>query len=265
MVVFDQQQLYQFAFEILLFVLIIVITAFIAYVSRSLISRALRSSSPYLAARIRRFVFLLIWAVGILFALGRVGISSDILLILLALAGIGFLVSAYPVLQNLISRSFLSQQYKVGDVIYIGGTTGKVIEITDLNTVLLDNEGNLVTVPNVLFLRNIWTKQQLTGYEVSFPFVIEKKIDVVTFEKELMISLKGMKKYFKKEPQIVTSKTEEKTTELSLILNLKNPEMKGVVIVEVEEKVRKLIDELTEKAENSRKETKLKEIKDIGK
>lgn len=264
MISLGQAQSYQFVYEISIFLLVLFITAFIAHISKTIISNAMRFSSPYLAARIRRYVFLLIWAIGIIFGLGQVGISPEILIFLLALAGIGFIVFAYPVLQNFISRSFLSLQYRVGDVISIGGSTGKVIEITDLNTVLLDDEGNLANVPNVLFQKEIWTKYQVSGYEVTIPVVIKKEIDAVAFEKALLESVSELKKYFKKAPRGVTSKTDEKTTELSLILNLKDPEKKKLVVTEIDEMVGKLIAEFTMKAKETRKEEKLKEIKDIG-
>ncbi|VVB87401.1 Uncharacterised protein [uncultured archaeon] len=98
---------------------------------------------------------------------------------------------------------------------------------------------------------------------MTIPIVINKEIDAVNFEKGLMSSIRDMK-YFKKEPGIVTSKTDEKIIELSLILNLKDPEKKSVVTVEINEIITKLIAEFTEKAEKERKEAKLKEIKDIS-
>lgn len=261
----DQVQLTQFAIELGAFLLIILVTALIAHISKTLISTALPSSSSYLAARIQRYVFLIIWAVGIILAINQVGVSTDILLLLTALAAIGFFLSAYPVLQNFISRSFLSLQYRVGDTISIESTSGKVIEITDLNTVLLDGEGNLVSVPNVMFIKSIWTKFQPSGYELTLPVVIRKDIDTVAFETALLESIVDLKKYFKKLAQIVTSKTDDKTTELSLILNLKDPEKKSLVTTEIHEKVEKLKIEFAHKAEEMKKEEKLNEIKDIGK
>ena len=265
MISLGQAQSYQFAYETSIFLLVLFITALIAHISKTLISNTLRSSSPYLASRIRRYVFLLIWVTGIIFGLGQVGVSPEILIFLLALTGTGFIASAYPVLQNFISRSFLSLQYKVGDVISIGGSMGKVIEITDLNTVLLDDEGNLANVPNVLFQKEIWTKYQVSGYEVTVPVVIKKEIDAVAFEKALLESVSELKRYFKKAPRGVTSKIDEKTTELSLILNLKDPEKKSLVITEIDEMVGKLIAEFTREAKETRKEEQLNEIKDITK
>lgn len=263
----SQQQLYLFAYEVFTFILIILGIAIVAGISKTLIDKAMKSSSPYLVARIKQYVFILIWAIGIILGIRQVGISTDILVLLIGIAGIGFIASALYGLQNLVSRSFLNlqMQYKVGDVISIKNFSGKVIEITDLNTVLLDKDGRLIAVPNVQFLKEIWIKYSSvsSGYEMTIPIVINKEIDGVNFEKGLLSSIKDLK-YFKKEPGIVTSRTDEKTIELSLILNLKDPEKKSVVTVEINEIITKLIAEFTEKAEKERKEAKIKEIKDIS-
>lgn len=264
----SQEQLYLFAYDIFIFSLIIILTALAARISRTLIDRALQPGNPHLVAHIKHYVFLLIWAIGIVLGIKQVGISTDILILLIGLAGIGFIASAIYVLQNFVSRSFLNihMQYKVGDVISIKNFTGKVIEITDLNTILLDKEGKLIAVPNVQFLREIWIKHSSVsaGYEMTIPVVINKGIDIVSFEKELSNSFKELRKYFKKEPNIVTSKTDEKTVEMSLILNLKDPEKKSIVTAELNEIINKLIAGFTERAEKERKEAKLKEIKDIS-
>lgn len=265
MVFFDQEQLMLFAFEIIEFLVIILLTAVIAAISKILINKATQSSSQYLATRIKRYAILLIWAIGIIFAISQVGISTDILILLLAVTGIGFFVSAYPVLQNIISHSFFNLQYKIKDVITINGHRGQVIEITDINTILLDDDGDLISVPNVLFLKETWTKHQISGYEFTIPLVIKKDIDVVDFEKALLESLQELIKAFKKAPNIVTTKAGDKTTELSLILNLKDPAKKSLVTAEITEKIDVLKAEFTEKISNSQKESKLKQIKDIGK
>jgi len=268
MVFSGQEQLSLFIDDVIIFFIFILFTAVIARISRSLIDRALKSSSRYLAARIKQYVFVIIWSIGIILGIRQVGISTDILTLLLALGGIGFIVSAKDVLQNLISRSFLNiqMQYKTGDIISMNSYKGKVIEITDLNTVLLDDGGNLISIPNVLFLKEIWVRHRLSGgYEITLPLTIDKEIDVVNFEKELLTALKELDRYFKKEPRLVTSETDDKAAELSLILSLRDPEKKSVVTLEVDEKVNNLISELKEKAEKTKKESKLKELKDISK
>jgi len=268
MQILGQEQLYRLAYNIFIFILIIAITFIIVRISKTLIDRAMRSSSPYLVAHVKHYASMLLWAIGVILGIRQMGISTDILILLMGLAGIGFIVSAIYVLQNMISRSFLNlhMQYKVGDVISIKNYSGKVIEISDLNTVLLGKDGNLITVPNIQFMKEVWIKHgvALAGYEITIPIVIDKKIDAVNFEKELLNSIRELQGYFKKEPGIVTSKTNEKTVELALILNLKDPEKKSVITVEISEIVNRLIAEFKEKTEKEKKENEIKEIKDIS-
>lgn len=263
------EQLSLIAYDILIFILIILLTSLIAKVSRALIDKTMKSSSPYLIAHVKNYLFVLIWGIGIIIGLKQIGISTDILILLMGLTGIGFIVSAKYILQNYISRTFLNiqMQYRVGDMITIKNFNGKVIEITDLNTVLLDKEGDLIAVPNVQLLKEVWIKHKSVseGYTMTIPVEISKEIDTMVFEKELLNSIIELKQYFKKEPNIVTSKTNEKTIELSLTLSLKDPEKKSVITVEIKEIIERLISGLTEKVQKDKKETEIKEIKDISK
>jgi small-conductance mechanosensitive channel len=263
MISFNQQLPYHVLFELSVLALVLLITGIIASISRAVIGRVMKSSSPYLTSRLETFVFLFIWVTGIIFGLSQVGFFVRILELLLALAGIGLIAVSYPIMQNIVSRSFmnLQRQYKVGDLISIGGFKGKVIEITDLNTVLLDKGGNQVFVPNVNFLKEVWVKHRASGYEVDLPIVIKKEVDVIDFERELLKLLKDLNKYFKKEPNIVTTEAEEKTTELSLMVYLKDPEQKSLVVSEIDEKTKKLVGEFEEKIKNDKKEAELREIK----
>jgi small-conductance mechanosensitive channel len=116
----------------------------------------MKSSNPLIVARIKQYASILIWTTGIILGVRQLGLSTDILILLMGLTGLAFIVSAVYVLQNSVSRSVLNLniQYKVGDVISIKNFSGKVIEITSLNTILLDKEGKLIAVPNVRLCEN---------------------------------------------------------------------------------------------------------------
>lgn len=268
MVIFSQEQIYKFVYDISIFLLFVIFTYLFASASKILINTSMKSSNPLIVARIKQYASILIWTIGMILGVRQLGLSTDILILLMGLTGLAFIVSAVYVLQNTISRSFLNLniQYKVGDMISIKNVSGKVIEITNLNTILLDKEGSLIAVPNLEFIKDIWIKHKsvLEGYEVTIPIVINKGIDAVSFEKELLDSLKEFNKHLKKEPSIITSKTNEKTLQLSLILNLIDPEKKSVISVQVKEIIDKLIAGFTEISEKEKKETEIKEIKEIS-
>ncbi len=268
MVLFGQEQLYTFVYDIFIFLIVVIFTYLFAELSKLLINTSMRSSNPLVVARIKQYASILIWTIGIILGVRQFGLSTDILMFLIGLIGLALIVSAAYVLQNTFSRSFLNLniQYKVGDIISIKNFSGKVIEITSINTILLDKEGRLIAVPNVEFIKEIWVKHKSVseGYEMTIPIVINKGIDTVGFEKELWRSLKELNKHLKKEPSILTSKTNDKTIQLSLILNLNNPEKKSVISAQVKEIVDKLISGFTEKSQKEKKETQIKEIKEIS-
>lgn len=268
MVLFGQEQIYQFVSYISATLLIIIFTSLVAGISRALINTSMKSSNPLIVARIKQYASILIWTIGIILGVKQLGLSTDILVLLMGLTGLALIISSAYVLQNSVSRSFmnLNIQYKVGDMISIKNFSGKVIEITSLNTILLAKEGNLIAVPNVEFIKDIWVKHRslLEGYEITIPIVISKGIDTINFEKELLDSIRELNKYLKKEPSLITSNTNEKTIQLSLILNLIDPEKKSVVSAQVKEIINKLIMGFEEKSEKDKKETEIKEIKEIS-
>lgn len=268
MVLFGQEQIYNLIYDIIIFLIFIIFTYLFAGISKLLINTSMKSSNPLIVARVKQYASIIIWTTGIILGVRQLGLSTDILILLIGLTGLAFIVSAVYVLQNTVSRSFLNLhiQYKVGDMISIKNVSGKVIEITNLNTILLDKEGRLISVPNVEFIKDIWIKHKSVseGYEITIPIVVNKGIDTVRFEKELLGALKELDKHLKKEPSIITSKTNEKTIQLSLILNLIDPEKKSIISVQVKEIIDTLIAGFTERTEKEKKETQIKEIKEIG-
>jgi len=268
MVLIGQDYLYKIVYDISLFLMFIIFTSLFAWISKILINMSMKSSNPLIVARIKQYASILIWTIGIILGVRQLGLSTDILILLMGFMGIAIIVSSVHVLQNTVSRSFLNLniQYKVGDMISIKNFSGKVIEITSLNTVLLDKEGRLIAVPNVEFIKDVWIKHKSIseGYEITIQVVISKAFDTVKFEKELLDSLKELSKHLKKEPSIITSKTNEKTVQLSLILNLIDPEKKSTISAQVKEIVDKLIPGFAERAEKEKKETEIKEIKEIS-
>jgi len=268
MALYGQEYIYKFISDISIFLIFIIFTYLFAWISKRLINMSMKSGNPLIVARIKQYASILIWTIGIILGVRQLGLSTDILILLMGLIGLALIVSAVHVLQNSVSRSFLNLniQYKVGDMISIKTFSGKVIEITGLNTVLLDKEGRLIAVPNVEFIKDVWIKHKSVseGYEITIPVVISKAFDTVKFEKELLGSIKELSKHLKKEPSIITSKTSEKTIQLSLILNLIDPEKKSIISAQVKEIVDKLIPGFAERAEKEKKETEIKEIKEIS-
>ncbi len=241
-----------FLYKLAVFAVILLGTGIVVEIARRLIEKTLQPSMPYVEKYIKRYTTWFIWVIGVTFGIRQVGLSIEVILLVIGLAGVGFLVAARDVLPSMLARHFLDlySQYKLGDHISIGSHHGDVIEITSLNTVIRKGK-NIVVIPNYLFLREPWVNQSTkSGYEVSVPVRVGNELDLVEFEERLVESLKGVESYILSPPTVVTIKSDEKQTEMAVILSLKKPEDKTVVVSEINEMVKKIIDEMLESAES---------------
>jgi small-conductance mechanosensitive channel len=91
-----------------------------------------------------------VWAVAILTALEKVGISPIPALTFVGLAGIAIGFGAQNLVRDVISGFYIvfEDQYVVGDAVQIGETSGKVEQLTLRRTVVRDSRGALVTISN---------------------------------------------------------------------------------------------------------------------
>lgn len=246
MQLFTPEQLYEIGYKVAVFLIIIAATAILARVLRGIFSRAL-TTSPRVAINTQHYVSWLVWFIGIVFALSQLGLSVDILLLVLTLIAIALIVGERDALKNLSARPFLDlySQYKVGDKIRIREFCGKVVEINPLNTILINDKSELIIIPNALFLSDIMiNKTSGRGWEISVPILIDKKVDVVEFEDAILKMLENLKRYFKKgiKPTCVTTKIDEHVTEITVMVTLRNPKNKGAVVEEINRKAKEILE-----------------------
>jgi len=183
------------------------------------------------------------------FGLNTLGLSEQLLEIVIIMFGIGVLIGIKDPISNILSRPFLDiySDYKVGDWIKVGDIGGKVIEINALNTILITKSGDMAVVPNNYFIKNIIINESYqTGYEVTIPIVVDNDTDDITLEKEIIRLTANVKKYLKDgaNPSIIIVQTDERSKELALTLVLKDRENKAVVIEKIKEDVKKLLDKM---------------------
>lgn len=251
MQVFTPEQLYAVGYKVAVFFIIIGLTAIFARILRDIFGKAL-AASPHVAIHTQHYVSWLVWLIGIVFALSQLGLSVDILLLVVALIGIAFIIAGRDALKNLSARPFLDlyTQYKVGDNIKIREYGGKVVEINPINTVLVNDKNELIIIPNALFLTDvIVNKTSSMGWEISVPIVIGKEIDAVEFEDAILEACRDMRRYFKKgtKPTSATTKTDERSTEITVMVTLRDPEDKGAVVEEINRRAKEILDGMAEK------------------
>ncbi len=93
---------------------------------------------------------ILVWAMAVLMIISEFGISIGPLIAGAGIFGIALGFGAQYVIRDFLAGLFimLENQYRVGDVIEIAGTGGKVEDITLRKTVLRDIDGAVHHIPN---------------------------------------------------------------------------------------------------------------------
>ncbi len=117
--------------------------------------------------------FAIIATLAILMALREFGYDVTPLAALAGLASLAIGFGAQNLVRDLIAGLFviIEDQYVVGDIVRIGQTTGRVEHVTLRRTVLRDDQGAIVTIPNgqvqqVANLSRDWS-QVLLGVTVA--------------------------------------------------------------------------------------------------
>lgn len=216
----------------------------------------------YTALRVESYLPKLIIFLGLILAIAQLGLAINVLLLFIGFIGIAVLIGLRFALENIISRVALdfTPTFKVGDWLHIKEFFGKVVEINALSTILLSEEGEAIAIPNSVFLKEISSNKSLGAiHEVTIPITIPKEIDVIEFEKLLLEDCARMHRYIRKKPQprVVTLKITETSEELSLTVMIKDPEYKSVVLSQLNERIKKVTDQLTIEAKRRKKRQRI--------
>jgi small conductance mechanosensitive channel len=148
----------QWAFKLVIFVLILVVFSMLAKIVRRIVSRALASSrvhaSKLLQDLLASFAGKAIFLVGILIALAQLGIQIGPVLAGLGIVGfiIGFALQ--ETLSNFAAgvMILIYRPFDVGDAVETGGISGKVKQMNLVSTTITTFDNQRVIVPN----RKIW-------------------------------------------------------------------------------------------------------------
>ena len=148
----------QWAFKVLILILILVLFSFLAKMAKSITSRALASSRLRVSRLLRDlFVSLIgkaVLLVGLLIALAQIGVQIGP--VLAGLGIVGFIVgfALQETLSNFASgvMILIYRPFDVGDAIEAGGVSGKVKQMSLVSTTITTFDNQRVIVPN----KKIW-------------------------------------------------------------------------------------------------------------
>ena len=226
---------------------IILVTVVLAWVVGLLVGRLTQRTSPHMAGAARRHAVIVVALIGGTLALQALGVSPDILLLVVALLGATALIALRDPLGNYGAKYFsdIYTPFKVGDTIEVHGYSGKVIEINPMTTVLLSEKEQLISVPNDLLIRDVVVNTSPQAWkEVTIPVSFGGNVDLATFESELLKSLVKLRtRLDPRFPPVLTTKARSTTsTDLVLTLMLRHPEDRDAITAEANKRFTDVLD-----------------------
>ena len=222
--------------------IILVATWLLARAVSGLLRSAMSQGTPQVAANASRMAGALIWVVGSVVAVQEIGVSTDILLLVVGLGGVAALVAFRSALENLGAKYFsdVYVPYKLGDSIRVGSYAGKVIEINPMTTVVLSEADELVAIPNQAFLKECVVNATPQAWrEVVIPITLGSGLDLPAFESDLRRSMAKLRpRLDPRFPPLISTRSRGKlSTDLALTLLIRQPQDRDMVTSEANRRI----------------------------
>ncbi|WP_395373173.1 mechanosensitive ion channel family protein [Marinicella sp. W31] len=115
------------------------------------------NSDKTLVGFVRKLIYYLILAAVVIAALGELGIQTTSLLAVMGAAGLAIGLALKDSLSNFASGVMLImlRPFKVGDVVEIAGSTGKIKEVKIFSTAMVTPDNKEITIPNGQILNDV--------------------------------------------------------------------------------------------------------------
>ena len=231
-----------YLFLVVVFAVTVAFTALLAWLAHFLVEHATSQSNPQVAAGAALLASLVIWMIGAVVVVQELGISPDILLLVVGLIGVAALLSLREQLENYGGKYFsdVYSPYKVGDSIRFREFSGKVIEINAMTTILLSEADHLVAVPNSLFMREVVVNTTPQAWrELTFPVSLPGNVDLAVFEGRVIRSLSKLRSRLDRRfPPVVTTRSRTAlATEVVVTVMIRRPEDREAITLEVNKRI----------------------------
>lgn len=228
---------------------IVALTVLVAWLVSLLVGRFTRQGTPQMKGVVRRLSAGVVGLIGGTLALQALGVNTAILLLVVGLLGVTVLISLREPLENYGAKYFtdIYTPFKVGDTILVHGITGKVIEINAMTTVLISDNDQLISVPNVAMIREVVVNTSPQAWkEVTIPVTLGGNLDLPTFESELLKSLSKLRaRLDPRFPPVLTTKARSaQSTDVILTVMLRRPEDRDPITTEVNKRVAEVVEKV---------------------
>lgn len=177
---------------------------------------------PGIKGSIETFSKYLVWVIGIVISMSSIGLNLNSLTAFGAVLGVGIGFGLQNITQNFISGIIilLERPIKKGDIVRIGKTSGRILDIKARSTLILTRDDIVIVVPNSQFISEQVVNESFSGTKIrlhiSVGVAYGSDVDAVT--KSLLDVAKEHQKILKSPPPTVTL---EDFAESSLQFNLR--------------------------------------------
>ncbi len=149
--------------KVMIAVIVVIVARALGRIVGLFAETALRSVSPSVGSRARLILSSVILAVGLIIALQQVGISTDIILILVASLAFGAALAlalsaglgSVPLARQVAAGRHVANRYSAGESVRVGDAEGPISEIGLASTRIQVGEGRFVDVPNLEFIAGV--------------------------------------------------------------------------------------------------------------
>lgn len=146
--------------KVMIAVIVVIVARALGRIVGLFAETALHTISPALASRARLVLSSVILGVGLIIALQQVGISTDIILILVAALAFGGALAlalgaglgSVPLARQVAAGRHVAKRYNTGEKVRVGDTEGPITEIGLASTRIQVGDSRYVDVPNLDFI-----------------------------------------------------------------------------------------------------------------
>jgi small-conductance mechanosensitive channel len=222
--------------------IILVLTGLVAWLASLGLRGLMRQSPPQAVTGARRTGSVVVWIVGVLLAVQTIGVSIDLLVLVVGIFALAAIVALRVPLENYGAKYFsdVFSPFKVGDTIQVGEYAGKVIEINAMTTVLLSEDDRLIAIPNsVLQKQTLINTSPQAWKELTIPISLPGNVDIAPIESAILKSLTKLRlRLDKRFPPVITAKARTaQSTDLVLTVLIRRPEERDALLLEVNKRV----------------------------
>ncbi len=187
-------------YKLLLAIIVLVVTWFIARIARHLTTHYLARIMPEKITTILvKIIYYTIWVLGTITALSVYGVNLSGLLVAGGIAGIVIGFASQTVITNLLSGLFLyfDKPFSVGDPVEIDNIGGVVTDITILSTRIRTWDGVQVRLPNEAVF-----KSRIKSFTANLVRRIEYKVGI-SYSSDINKAVEVIKKVVSSDPLVL--------------------------------------------------------------